>query len=70
MSMSINGCSNPWGAAGLGAAGGAAAGVSSYEINAKKEMDRIKDDYDDGKITKEEYEIRKDQIERMAIFQR
>lgn len=62
----LTGCS-PWfwggTATGVGVTGG------GYEINAKKEMNRIDDEYKSGKITKEEYEIRKDQIRRMAVFQ-
>jgi hypothetical protein len=51
--------------------GGAATGVAGtgagYEYNARKQMDRLEDDYKAGRITKEEYEIRKDQIERGSV---
>jgi hypothetical protein len=51
--------------------GGAATGVAGtgagYEYNARMQMERLEDDYKAGKIDKEEYEIRKDQIERGSV---
>jgi hypothetical protein len=41
----MTGCSSHWGSAGLGAVGGAAVGVGSYEYNLKKQKDRIEEDY-------------------------
>ena len=58
-----------WGSAGLGAAGGAVAAGGGYEYVANREMKRIEQDYKDGKIDKREYEIRKNQIERMSILE-
>jgi len=63
------GCSSKWGSAGLGAVGGAAAGAGTYEYHLKKQMDRVEQDYNDGKIDKREYEIRKDQIKRDSFLQ-
>ncbi len=52
--------------------GGGAAGVlgtgAAYEIQTKRQMDQLEEDYRSGKITKEEYEIRKDQIRKGSIF--
>ncbi len=62
------GCESKWGSAGLGAAGGAAAGAGSYEYVINKEMNRIEDAYQSGEMDQEEYAIRKDQIERMSIL--
>ncbi|HEY7714292.1 MAG TPA: hypothetical protein VIE90_07280 [Candidatus Binatia bacterium] len=51
--------------------GGAAAGTlatgAGYEYQAKRQMDRLEDDFKDGKITREEYESRKQQIERGSL---
>jgi len=63
------GCESSWGSAGLGAAGGAVAAGGGYEYVANREMKRIEQDYKDGKIDKREYEIRKNQIERMSILE-
>lgn len=64
----VSGCESKWGSAGLGAAGGAAAGVGGYEYVINREMNRIEDAYEAGQMDQEEYEIRKDQIERMSIL--
>jgi hypothetical protein len=57
-----------WGCAFLG---GAATGVlatgAGYEINAKRQMDKLEDDYRDEKISRAEYEQRKRQIESGSI---
>ena len=51
---------------------GTGAGVvgtgAAYEINSKKQMDRLEKDYKAGKITKEEYEARKDQIKKGSLI--
>ncbi len=63
--MGVCGCSAKfWGGVGGGAVGAGAA----YEINAARAMDRIEDDLHDGKIDQREYDIRKDQIERMSLY--
>jgi hypothetical protein len=52
--------------------GGAAAGVlgtgAGYEIQAKRQMDRLDDDLRDERISRREYETRKQQIERGSII--
>jgi len=63
------GCESSWGSAGLGAAGGAVAAGGSYEYVSNREMKRIEQDYKDGKIDQQEYEIRKDQIQRMSLLE-
>ena len=63
------GCESNWGTAGLGAAGGAVAAGGSYEYVSNREMKKIEQDYKDDKIDKREYEIRKDQIQRMSILE-
>jgi hypothetical protein len=63
------------GSLGLGGcefAAGAATGVlatgAGYEINAKRQMDRLEDDYRSERISRREYERRKDQLERGSIL--
>ena len=61
-------CESRWGSAGLGAAGGAVAAGGGYEYVIDREMKKVEQDYKDGKIDQREYEIRKDQIQRMSIL--
>ncbi|OHB55341.1 MAG: hypothetical protein A2Y07_07390 [Planctomycetes bacterium GWF2_50_10] len=68
--MSLAGCENKWASAGLGAAGGAAAGVGGYEYHFKKEKDNVEQAYKDGKIDARERDIRLDQIQRDSLFQK
>ena len=58
-----------WGCEFIGGAavGGLATGAG-YEINAKRQMDRLDDDYRNERISRREYESRKSQIERGSIF--
>jgi hypothetical protein len=51
-----------------GAAGGTAAGAGGYEWKINQEMKRIEESRESGKMSQEEYQIRKDQIERMSIL--
>lgn len=52
--------------------GGAAAGTlttgAGYEINANRQMDRLEDDLRNERISRQEYESRKQQIERGSII--
>jgi hypothetical protein len=66
--LMCGGCESKWGSAGAGAAGGAVAAGGGYEYVANREMKKIEQDYKDGKIDQREYEIRKDQIQRMSIL--
>ncbi len=68
LALSLTGCTERWTSLGLGAAGGAAAGAGGYEYHINKEKDRVEQDYNDGKITKEEYDIRIDQINRDSLL--
>ena len=51
-----------------GAATGALATGAGYEINANRQMNRLEDDYRRERISRNEYERRKDQIERGSII--
>ena len=50
-----------------GAATGALATGAGYEINAKRQMDMLDDDYRRERISRREYERRRSQIERGSI---
>ena len=50
-----------------GAATGALATGAGYEIQAKRQMDRLEDDFKSRRISREEYESRKRQIESGSI---
>ena len=55
------GCSPEfWGGTALGALGAG----GGYEYNNKRQMDKLEDDYRAGRIGREEYQDRKQQIER------
>jgi hypothetical protein len=51
--------------------GGAAAGAlgtgAGYEVQANRQMDRLDDDLRSGRITRREYQVRKQQIERGSV---
>jgi len=58
-----------WGCAFLGgAAPGALATGAGYEINSKRQMDKLEDDYKDERISCRKYEDRKKQIESGSII--
>jgi hypothetical protein len=52
--------------------GGAATGVlatgAGYEINSKRQMDKLDEDLKNERISRREYEQRKDQIEKGSII--
>ena len=58
-----------WGCAFLGgAATGALVTGGAYEVNNKRQMDRLEDDYRNERISRREYEERKQQIENGSII--
>jgi hypothetical protein len=58
-----------WGCEFLGgAAVGSLATGAGYEINANRQMDRLEDDFRRGRISREEYQDRKRQVERGSII--
>jgi hypothetical protein len=62
-SLGIGGCQFA-----AGAATGALATGAGYEINAKRQMDRLEDDYRRERISRREYQARRQQIERGSII--
>ncbi len=63
MGLSQGGCEFIGGAA-VGALGTGAA----YEYNAKRQMDKLEEDYKNERISRKEYESRKKQIEAGSII--
>jgi hypothetical protein len=58
------GCSTDfWGGGATGAVGAGAA----YELRSRQQMEQLKKDLDSGRITEQEYQIRKDQIEKGSL---
>ena len=51
-----------------GAATGAVAAGAGYEIQSKRQMDRLDEDFKSKRISREEYEDRKKQIEKGSII--
>ena len=51
-----------------GATTGAVATGPGYEIQAKRQMDRLEVDFKKGKISRDEYEDRKQQIQKGSII--
>jgi hypothetical protein len=51
-----------------GAATGALATGAGYEINAKRQIDRLENDYRDERLGRREYERRRHQIEKGSII--
>jgi hypothetical protein len=68
VAVALSGCSSTAGSAGLGALGGAAAGAAGYEYNAHRQMEQLEEDYRAGRIDRQEYQIRRDQIQKGSIL--
>ncbi|MBI3313181.1 MAG: hypothetical protein HYZ83_02975 [Candidatus Omnitrophica bacterium] len=63
-SLLLTGCSGAfWGGTATGAGGAGA----SYELRARQQMNKIKEDLNAGRIDQREYDIRKDQIQQMSL---
>ena len=61
----LTGCSGSfWGGTGAGVLGAGA----GYEIQAERQMRQIDEDLKSGKITQQEYDIRKDQIQKGSLL--
>ena len=65
LGVALLGCSGQfWGGTGAGVLGAGA----GYEYQANRAMKQIEDDLKSGKITQQEYDIRKDQIQRGSLL--
>ena len=66
LAMSLDGCSSSfWG----GTAAGVAGTGAGYEVHARSQIKKLDDDLKSGKITQQEYNIRKDQIRKDSVLQ-
>jgi hypothetical protein len=65
---SMSGCASRGGSAAGGALGGAAVGVGAYEYSAHRQMQQLEDDFKAGRINKQEYDIRRNQIEQGSLL--
>ncbi len=60
----VLGCSAEfWGGAGTGVLGTGA----GYELRARQQIEQLEKDLEAGRITQEEFDIRKDQVERGSV---
>lgn len=64
LSAILSGCSSFWGGTAVGAVGVGAVDA----ISAKNQIDKLDADYKAGNITKEEYDIRLDQIKKGSLI--
>lgn len=60
----LSGCGSFWKGAAVGAVGVGAVDA----VSAKSQMDRLDEDYKAGKITQQEYEIRRDQVKKGSLI--
>ncbi len=68
VSLTFFGCSRFMGGAATGAAVGVLGTGAAYEYQNKRQMDQLELEYSEGKITEEEYNLRKEQIQRGSII--
>lgn len=68
--VTLAGCESKAGTATLGGAAGAGVAAGVYEYRGKEKMDKLEESFKRGDITKEEYEIRRDQINQDYFLQR
>jgi uncharacterized membrane protein len=47
---------------------GAGAGAAAYEYSNNRAMDQLKEDHDEGRISTEEYERRKEEIDDRSLL--
>jgi hypothetical protein len=65
LGTTLMGCSGSfWGGAGAGVLGAGA----GYEIQAERQMKQLDENLKNGKITQQEYDIRRDQIQRGSLL--
>lgn len=53
----------------LGGAVGAGGAAGGYELHLDRQKSKVQEDYEEGRIDQEEYEIRMDQIQRDSFVQ-
>ncbi|SMP66876.1 hypothetical protein [Desulfonatronum lacustre] len=68
VSFAFFGCDRFTGGAATGAAVGVLGAGAAYEYQNKRQMDQLELDYSEGRINEQEYNIRKEQIQRGSII--
>jgi hypothetical protein len=67
--FTVTGCESSTGSGVLGGVLGGGAAAGGYEYHLNRQKDRVQNEYEDGEMDEEEYEIRMDQIERDSLVQ-
>ncbi|WP_031387365.1 hypothetical protein [Desulfonatronum thiodismutans] len=68
VSLTFFGCNQFTGGAATGAAVGVLGAGAAYEYQNKRQMDQLELEYSEGKINEQEYNTRKEQIQRGSII--
>ncbi len=63
----LSGCGSFWRGTAAGGIGGAAGAGATYEVRIKQQLEALDEDLNAGRITQEEYDIRKDQLEKISV---
>jgi hypothetical protein len=50
-------------------AGGAAGSAAGYEYSNKRAIDELEADYEAGRITKDEYQLRREEIDKRSVVE-
>jgi hypothetical protein len=63
-----SGCASFGGGAATGAAIGAAGAGAAYEYQNKRQLERLDDDFERGRISRDEYERRRREIDKGSLL--
>mgnify|MGYP001559168182 CR=1 FL=1 len=67
--LAAMGCSSEfWKGGATGTAAGVAGAGAGYELHARRQLQKLDEDLQAGRITPQEYEIREDQIQKGSVF--
>lgn len=68
MGLLAAGCSSDfWGGGAAGAGAGIVGTGAAYELKARQQLQQLDEDYKAGRINQQEYDIRKDQIQKGSL---
>lgn len=67
LAVATTGCNSTAGNLGAGAAIGAGGAGAAYEYQNRKALEELEEDFEDGKIDREEYLERKREIEKRSV---
>ena len=69
LSLFAAGCSTDfWGGGAAGAGAGVVGTGAAYELKARQQMARLEEEFKAGRMNRQEYDIRKDQIENGSLI--